>query len=138
MARRLGRMTGLGWMALALAGALFGALGCADEEPVDIRPYTDSAGRSCNVDVHDVSGTATCDADASALITCDTGQDAEFVINDDYDFDVMIWTLESCTGCVDREARQTFIGVCANIECVSDTDCVRDNYMCNGGICTHD
>lgn len=122
--------------AFALASPTFG---CAGDDPHEIRPYTDSAGRSCNVDVADISSTATCDADPSALITCDTGQEASFVLSDDYDVDTTIWTLESCAGCIDRAAHQTFIGgtTCASVECDTDVDCVHDNYHCTSGFCRH-
>lgn len=137
MTRALGQMIGVGCMTVGLGVAAVGSLGCAEEEPMEIRSYVDGAGRSCSVDVHDISGTAMCDADPSALVTCDVGQDPEFVLSDDYDFETEIWTLESCTGCVDREARETYIQDCVNVTCTTDADCVRDNYDCTSGICTH-
>ncbi|MGE0791349.1 MAG: hypothetical protein AB7S26_37085 [Sandaracinaceae bacterium] len=124
-------------MVAALA-ALLALPACEEGEPADVRPYTDSAGRSCNVDLNDISGTAMCDVDASTLISCDGAQEPGIVTQDDFDFDTMIWTLESCTGCIDRAAHQTFIGDCANIECTLDADCLYLQYTCRGGICQHE
>jgi hypothetical protein len=124
---------------MALAALLLGNAGCGSETHSEIRSYVDSAGRSCTTDVADISGTATCDADPVALTSCASGQEAAFVVNDDYDFDVEIWSLESCAGCVDRAAHQTFIasGTCSLISCETDEDCLHDNYMCMSGVCHH-
>ena len=79
-------------------------------------------------------------ADASALVTCEAGQEPVFVLHDDYDFETMIYTRQSCTGCIDRAARMTYIGTCANVECTTDDDCLnRDGdvtpFACTGGTC---
>ncbi len=123
--------------ALALALAL--APGCAGDDPAEVHSYVDSAGRSCTVDVHDISGTATCDASASAAVTCAPGTEPVFVTNDDVDFETHIWTLESCAGCIDRPNHTTNISAptCANITCETDADCLGGNYRCMGGSCHH-
>ena len=123
--------------ALALAVA-YG--GCEEGPPSEIQSYTDGAGRSCSVDLAEITLEATCDADASALVTCQAGQEPVFVLHDDYDFDTMIYTRQSCTACIDREARMTYIGTCSNVECAADMDCLnRDGdvtpFACTGGVC---
>jgi hypothetical protein len=116
------------------------ALGCEVDDGSDVQSYTDSAGRSCTVDLGDISLTATCDADASGLIACDTGEPG-FVLYDDYDFETMISTRESCTACIDRAAHMTYIGdSCATVECATDLDCLNREgdvrpFVCTGGIC---
>lgn len=111
--------------------------GCESEHPSEIHSYVDAAGRSCTVDIADISGTASCDVDASTLVTCEAGQEAEIVINDDYDFETRIWTLESCPACVDRAERTSFIASagCALVECDTDMDCMYERYTCQSGVC---
>jgi len=129
--------------AAALTALLLSAAyaGCEEGPPSEIQSYTDSAGRSCSVDLADISLTATCDADPSALVSCDSGQEPGFVLHDDYDFDTMIYTRRSCAACIDREAHQTFIGdSCATVECETDDDCLnRDGdvrpFACSSGVC---
>lgn len=124
--------------ALVLCAAL---AGCEGGEPADVQSYTDSAGRSCSVDLADISLTATCDADPTALVSCEAGQEAAFVLYDDYDFDTMIYTRQSCAACVDRASHQTFVSdSCATVECTTDDDCLnRDGdtrpFACSSGIC---
>lgn len=131
------RATGWILVSVAIAGTSLG-LGCGPEDRSDVRPYTDSAGRSCNVDLGDISQTATCDVDASTLITCETGREAGIVLDDDFDFDAEIWTLRSCTACIDRSARMTYIGDCATVDCVEDADCLKTSYSCRAGLCQHE
>lgn len=127
----------LGLVVMAMA-ALVALPACEEEEGSDIVSYTDSAGRSCSVDLADVAEIATCDVDASALFTCEAGQDPEFTTNPDHDFDTGITTLESCGACVDRPAHMSFIvsDTCATIECEVDMDCLYLGYTCGGGRCT--
>jgi hypothetical protein len=119
-------------VSLVLAGAI---AGCEGDDAAVIESYVDSAGRSCTVDLHDISQTATCDVAPTA--TCEAGQEPAIVVDDDYDFETMIYTLESCEACVDREERMTYIGfdACANVTCETDDDCLYDRYTCTGGIC---
>lgn len=132
---------GLAGAAVLLATML---AGCETEGPSDVRSYTDSAGRSCTVDISDISLTATCDADPSALVSCEADQEPAFVVNQDYDFDTRIYTLRSCAACVDRAAQTTYVGdACATVECTTDDDCLNHEgssnpYTCTGGICTND
>ncbi len=118
--------------------AAVGSIGCGEEDASDVRPYTDTAGRSCNVDLEDISMTATCDVAPSSLISCEAEREAAIVVDDGYDSDTRIWTLRSCTACIDRPARRTYVGDCALVECVEDADCMKANYMCRGGACEHD
>lgn len=125
------------WAAALLLGGAFA--GCEGGGPSEVVSYTDSAGRSCTVDLADISRTATCDAEPG--LTCPDGQEAAFVLSDDYDFDTMIYTRESCTACIDRAAHETFIDSCVTVECATDDDCLnRDGdivpYACAGGVCT--
>ena len=137
-ARRMMTRCAVALTALLLASAL---AACEEEGYSEVVSYTDSAGRSCTVDLADISLTATCDADPSAAITCEAGREAAFVLYDSYDFDTMIYTRESCPACVDRAAHETGIGdPCANVTCASDDDCLnRDGdtrpFACTGGIC---
>ena len=64
--------------------------GCGGDDPAEVHSYVDSAGRSCTVDVHDISGTATCDASASAAVTCAAGTEPVFVTSDDVDADTPV------------------------------------------------
>lgn len=134
------RSTMTRWAAAAVLSLAAALVGCEEEDPSEVQSYTDSAGRSCTVDLADISLTATCDADASAIVTCEAGQEAGFVLSDDYDFDTMISTRRSCAACIDRAARQTFVGPCATVECTTDDDCLnRDGdvrpFECSGGTC---
>lgn len=100
--------------------------------------YVDSAGRSCTVDTYDISATASCDVDPSALVTCEAGHEPAIVVDQDYDFETMIWTLRSCGACVDRAERMTYLGVgdtCANVTCETDADCVYERFTCESGTC---
>lgn len=128
-----------GWVmvSMALVGASL-ALGCGPEERMDVRPYTDSAGRSCNVDLEDISQTASCDVDPSTVVTCAGSEEPSFVLDDGFDFDTDIWTLRSCSACIDRPARMTYIRDCATVECVEDADCLKTPYTCRGGLCQHE
>lgn len=123
------------------AAALFLAMGIAGCGEGDVRSYTDSAGRSCTVDLADISLTATCDVDASTLITCSGGQEAAITVYEDYDFDTMIYTLESCPACVDAASHTSNIGDgCATVECTTDDDCLNQDgttrpFVCTGGVC---
>lgn len=115
--------------------------GCGDEEPSEVVSYTDSAGRSCTVDLWDITLTAMCDVDPSTIISCEGGQEPALVLHNDYDFDTMISTRQSCTACVDHANHQTYIGTCANVECTTDDDCLNSEgevtpYTCGSGICT--
>lgn len=128
------------WAATAALALLLALAGCEEGEPSEIQSYTDSAGRSCTVDLADISRTATCDADPSALVTCEAGREAGFVVSDDYDFDTMVSTRRSCAACIDRAARETLIGECATVECTTDDDCLnRDGdvrpFECSAGTC---
>lgn len=113
--------------------------GCEEEgPPSEVVSYTDTAGRSCTVDLAEISRTATCDAEP--ISTCSGGQEGGFVLHDSYDFDTEITTRQSCTACIDREASTTFIGECANVECTTDADCLnRDGdvrpFVCTSGTC---
>lgn len=127
------------WVAvsmLALAGL---HMGCESDSPAEIRSFTDSAGRSCTVDLHDISHTSTCDVEAASLITCEGGDEAAFTVSDSYDFETEIWTVESCAGCVNRAEMETYIAseTCAPVTCDTDDDCVFQNPRCMGGICQH-
>jgi hypothetical protein len=111
---------------------------CGEEgAPVEIHSYIDASGRSCSTDVNDISGLADCDADPTAATTCTAPQTAEFVVNDDFDFETRIWTLESCAACVDRAERTSYIDsdTCATITCETDADCLQDRYTCMAGVC---
>lgn len=125
------------WAAIALLAVL---IGCEETEPSDVQSYTDSAGRSCTVDLAEISRTATCDADPTMLTTCTDDQEAAFVVHDDYDFDTMVSTRRSCVACINRAARETLIGACATVECTADADCLnRDGdvrpFECSSGTC---
>jgi hypothetical protein len=126
--------------AIASLALLTVMAGCEEGQPSEVQSYTDTAGRSCTVDLADISLTATCDADPSALAMCTGGQEAGFVMSDDYDFETMISTRRSCAACIDRAARETYIGECANVECTTDADCLnRDGdvrpFECSSGTC---
>ncbi|MBX3273691.1 MAG: hypothetical protein KF729_25730 [Sandaracinaceae bacterium] len=116
--------------------------GCETDEPTDVQSYTDSAGRSCSVDLADITLVASCDADPGALVSCEVGQEPAFVLHDDYDFDTMITTRRSCPACIDRAARMTYVASsCATVQCTADADCLnRDGdvrpFPCAAGICT--
>jgi hypothetical protein len=120
-------------MTLALAP------GCDGDSPTEIHSFVDSAGRSCTVDAHDISGTSTCDASPAPLVTCASGTDPVFVVNDDYDFMTHVWTLESCAGCIDRPNHTTNISAptCATITCTTNADCFHGSYTCMAGACRH-
>lgn len=112
--------------------------GCEGGQPSEVVSYTDTAGRSCTVDLSDISLTATCDAEP--ISTCPAGQEGGFVLHDDFDFDTDISTRQSCTACIDRAASMTFIGDCANVECTTDADCLNREgdvvpFVCTGGTC---
>ena len=127
------------WLAVTMLVLAAVQMGCESEDPAEIRSYTDSAGRSCTVDIHDISHTATCDADPAALADCAEGTEAAFTVSDDYDFETEIWTVESCAGCVNRAEMETYIvsESCAPVTCETDDDCVFQNPRCMGGICQH-
>lgn len=134
-------VTKKGCIRAALA-ALVSAVAIAGCEGGDseVASYTDAAGRSCTVDLSDISLTATCDVDPSTLVSCGGTNEPAFVLSDDYDFDTMIYTRESCTACVDREAHQTLIVDCATVDCTTDDDCLnRDGdlhpFACSSGVC---
>ncbi len=137
-ARRITGWLTMASVALLLAPAL---AGCEGEGYSEVRSYVDSAGRSCTVDLADISLTATCDADPAAAITCDGGREAAFVLYDDYDFDTMVTTRMSCPACIDREAHESYIGdPCATVSCETDDDCLnRDGdthpLVCASGVC---
>jgi hypothetical protein len=120
-------------MALALAP------GCDGDSPTEIHSFVDSAGRSCTVDAHDISGTSTCDVQASTVVTCSSGNEAAFTIDDDYDFMTHVWTLRNCGSCVDRPNHMTFVEAptCATITCTSNADCFHGSYTCMSGVCRH-
>lgn len=124
---------------LALVLTLSLAPGCEGDAPADIHSYVDSAGRSCTVDANDISGTASCDADPGALVTCEAGKDPVFTLDDDYDFTTHVWTLRSCAGCIDRPNHTTGIesSTCASVTCSADADCIRGSYACTSGLCQH-
>ena len=130
--RRRARASWLAITALALATAL---PGCADEAPSEVESYIDSAGRSCSVDLADISRTATCDAEPSW--SCNEGQEAAFILSDDYDFATGIWTQRSCGACIDRAERTSFVvsEACANVSCETDADCLTERFTCMGGAC---
>lgn len=134
-------MTELARFALALTiAAPFALAGCeSGGRAADVHSYVDSSGRSCTVDANDISGTATCDASAAALVSCTSGTEAGFVLNDDYDFMTHVWTLESCAGCIDRPNHMTTIQStsCATITCTADMDCIHSAYTCMSGVCRH-
>lgn len=128
---------GRSWLAIAAIACASAVAGCEEGEPAMVVSYVDSAGRSCTVDVYDISQTASCDVDPSTLVTCEAGQEAAIVVNDDYDFETRIYTLESCAGCVDRAARMTYLSsdLCVNVTCETDADCIYERYTCQTGIC---
>ena len=132
---------GMGARAIALAGLLTGALigGCEVDDGSMIVSYVDAAGRSCTVDVDDITGIASCDVDAATLITCEADQEPAMVIGSDHDFETGVWTLRSCAGCVDRAERTTYLGLgdtCAPVTCETDADCVYERYTCEeDGVC---
>jgi len=126
--------------ALVVLAMVCGALvaGCESDAPGMVVSYVDSAGRSCSVDVIDISATASYDVDPSTLVTCEAGQEPAMVTHSDHDFETMITTLRSCGACVDRAMRTTYIGLgesCADVTCETDADCVYDRYACDGGVC---
>lgn len=136
MMRRVGSSALLVLVSLLVGGAV---AGCGGDEPSEVVSYTDNAGRSCTIDLAEISRTATCDVDPSTLVSCE-GTEAAIVLSDDYDFDTMIYTRESCTACVDREAHQTLIVDCATVDCTTDDDCLnRDGdlhpFACSSGVC---
>jgi uncharacterized protein (DUF2126 family) len=125
---------------VALTFALALVAGCdSGGAAADIHSYVDSSGRSCTVDANDISGTATCNVNASTVVTCASGTDPVFTTNDDYDFMTHIWTLQSCGGCIDRPNHTTNIQAssCAEITCMTNADCIHSSYMCTSGTCHH-
>ena len=130
------------WSA-AVAALLLGAAyaGCEADGPSEVVSYTDSAGRSCSVDLADITLVASCDADPRASVSCEAGQEPVFVLHDDYDLDTMISIRRSCPACIDRAARMTFLSSsCATVQCRVDDDCLnRDGdvrpFPCVGGSC---
>lgn len=126
---------GMSARGIALAGLLGGALigGCEVDDGAVIVSYVDSAGRSCTVDVHDITAAATCDVDPATLVTCEADQEPAIVVDSDYDFETEVWTLRSCGGCIDRAERTTYLGLgetCATVTCETDADCVYERYSC--------
>lgn len=137
MQRKHGRIGG--WLLVAAVAMAVGSAACEEEEPSEIVSFTDSSGRSCTVDLHDISGTAICDADAAPLVSCEAGQEAAFSLGPSFDRDTMISTLQNCAACVDRAEMMTFVAseTCANVECAVDMDCPYNGYSCSaGGRCT--
>lgn len=120
---------------------LLGLAACEIDDGSEVVSYTDSAGRSCTVDLGDISLTATCDADPAEAIDCTAPATAQFVVYDSYDFDTMISIRQSCPACVNRDEMMSFIGdPCATVECATDADCLNregdtNPFECSGGVC---
>lgn len=120
-----------------LAASLSLVVGCDGDDPSEVVSYVDSLGRSCSVDLADVRQISDCDVDPDTVVDCAEGNVPVFTPSGDIDPPEGTGALRNCGGCLDMEARTTFIirESCSNITCDADEDCVFDNYTCTGGIC---
>jgi hypothetical protein len=125
---------------LCLAALLTASVaGCSGDSPAQLHSFVDSSGRSCTVDLNDVSGTATCNINASTIVMCAAGTDPVFATNDSYDSMTHIWSMQNCGGCINRAMHTTLISspTCANITCMSNADCFESSFTCMSGSCRH-
>ena len=111
--------------------------GCDEGDPGEVVSYVDGSGRSCSVDLSDIRQIADCDVEADTVVDCTGGTSSIFTPSGDAPRPDGTGALRNCGGCLDMEARTTFIvsESCSNITCDVDEDCLFLNYTCSGGTC---
>lgn len=124
-------------VAALLPALALSLLACTEEdEPTDVVTLKAQNGRVCTVDRLEISGTATCDVEASTVVTScgDEGAVACFSTFPDTDTGVQ----RLCGACCDNKSKQTFIvsDTCSPISCTTPKDCPSAADTCTNGLCT--
>lgn len=123
-------------IAALLPALVLSLLACTTEdEPTDVVTLKAQNGRVCTVDRLEISGTATCEVDASTVVSScgDGGAVACFSTFPDTDTGVQ----RLCGACCNSSTRQTSIvsDTCSAITCEAANDCPNTTDICDGGLC---
>ena len=110
------------------------AIGCGADASPGTRSFEDESGRSCTVDLQDISATAECDADPATIVVCAEGVDPCFAVSPD----VRNGVVRNCAACCNTAEHETsFLSDdCVPIVCAEDGDCPVRRGACAGGVCT--